>query len=285
MKFSTLNHVPTPTLLSTFNNAFSDYLTPTPPMSEELFLWKIQRDGARLDLSAGMFLDDDQLIGFILHAPGVWKDRHIAYNAGTAIIPGHRDKQGGTKMYELILPKLKTAGIKGSLLECITTNHRALHVYNKVGFEIDREVICYKSHIPTGGFRLPQEVSFEELTAPDWDLFQSFWNFHPSWQSSIPAVDRILPTLKLIGILHKDELAGYAILNPKNGFLPQFAISPEFRRQGLGKLLFQKMQTLTERPIALVNVDSQDKDTSEFLKAMDMKQVIQQYEMWNEFSA
>ena len=283
MKFSTLNHVPTPTLLSTFNTAFSDYLTPTPPMSEEVFLWKIQRDGAQLDLSAGMFLEDDELVGFILHAPGYWKDRHIAYNAGTAILPAYRDKQGGTKMYELILPKLKAAGIKGSLLECITSNHRALHVYDKVGFGIDREVSCYKGQLSLGGFRLPKAVSFEELSDPDWDLFQSFWNFQPSWQSSIPAVDRILPTLKLMGILYNDELAGYAILNPKNGFLPQFAIKPEFRRRGLGKLLFQKMQTLTNRPLALVNIDSKDQETHNFLQAIEMPKIIQQYEMWNEF--
>ena len=283
MKFSTLNHVPTPILLSTFNKAFSDYMTPTPPMSEEVFLWKIQRDGARLDLSAGMFLEDDKLVGFILHAPGVWKDRHIAYNAGTAIIPGHRNQKGGTKMYDLILPKLKEAGIEGSLLECITTNHRALHVYDKVGFEIDREVSCYKGKLTVGGFRLPKEVCFEELNEPDWDLFQSFWNFQPSWQSSISAVDRILPTLKLVGICYNDDLVGYAILNPKNGFLPQFAIHPAFRRRGLGHLLFQKMQTLTKRPLALINIDSSDKTTHDFLKAINMEKVVQQYEMWNEF--
>lgn len=279
MVYQTLSHTPSSILLATFNQAFSDYINPTPPLSMKVFDWKVQRDGMSKPLSVGMFNDEEELVGFMLHAKGMWKGKKAVYNGGTGIIPYYRGDGGGKAMYEFILPLLKEKGIEGSVLECIVGNDRAFHLYQKTGFEVDRELICYAGMISPLSVP-PAGAYWRELEALDESLVTRFWECEPSWQNSLGAVSRVAWSYKQLGLFIEDQLVGYGVINPLNGYIPQFGIHPDYRRQGLGRFLFSLLQSTTHRQLALINIDASSQSIPPFVDAIGMKETLRQHEMW-----
>ncbi len=282
MQYQTLEKFPPLLLLETFNQAFSDYINPTPALSEKVFDWKIQRDGTDSSLSVGMFGPEGELWGLILHAPGEWKGKKAVYNGGTGIIPAQRGKKGAIGMYDFILPILKEKGVEGSILECIIGNDVALKLYQKIGFQLERELICYMGKLPQSYFP-PENVYWKMLDQLDWPYLQSFWDCLPSWQNSIHAVDRVSWSYEKLGIFEEGKLVGYGIINPLNGYIPQFGIHPEHRRKGLGKFLFSLLQSRTERQLALINIDKDSPSIPAFAEALELGESLRQHELWLPF--
>lgn len=279
MVYQTLAHIPSSVLLETFNVAFSDYINPTPPLSMKVFDWKIQRDGMGKKLSTGMFTGEGELVGFMLHAPGEWKGKNAVYNGGTGIIPDFRGKGGGKGMYEFILPLLTENGIEGSILECIMGNDRAFNLYKGIGFEVERELICYagmvsRSYMPPEGVYWKELKSLEELDVAH------FWDSLHSWQNSIYAVQRVAWSYRMFGLYKEHQLVGYGIINPLNGYIPQFGIHADHRREGLGKFLFSLLQHTTQRQLALINIDPQSASIPSFVADIGMQETLRQHEMW-----
>lgn len=279
MVYQTLANIPSSVLLDTFNVAFSDYINPTPELSMKVFDWKVQRDGMEKKLSAGMFNDAGDLVGFMLHAQGDWNGKKAVYNGGTGIIPDCRGIGGGKGMYEFIIPLLQEKGIEGSILECIIGNDLAIHLYKRIGFNIERELICFagrvsRSHMP------PEGIYWKHLTSLEGLDVESFWDCQPSWQNSISAVQRVAWSYQILGLFKEEKLVGYGVINPLNGYIPQFGIHPDHRRSGLGKFLFSLLQHTTERQLAIINIEQQAEGVISFIKAVGMKETLRQHEMW-----
>jgi len=273
--FKTLENTPTEELTATFNLSFSDYVVPF-SLSKEQLEDRIHSDNIRLELSAGAFREN-QLIGFILHGYDVVETAKVAYNAGTGVIPSQRGNHLTAKMYEFILPSLQEEKIEFIQLEVIATNAPAIITYSQLGFEIIRSLVCFKGSILAQ--EEPTKYEIRELEDYDWLLLKSFWDFSPSWQNSITAVEKLKQHNVSIGVFQDDKLLGYLIYNPKTKRVQQFGVDKARRRIGVGQKLFNYLKDNYQQQIGIINIDESSEETFAFMHAIGLHCFITQYEM------
>lgn len=274
MIFRTLQGTSLAVLTTAFNRAFSDYVVPL-QMTEEQLRNKIASDGVRLDLSAGAF-EGDELIGFILHGYDMVEGKPLAYNAGTGVLPAHRGQKITSRLYEFILPELKNAKIHHIQLEVIHGNVPAIKTYEAIGFEVARQLDCYKGYLanePVTG------VDIRGLVSYDWTLMKSFWDWQPSWQNSITAVENVKHSNISLGAWRDDHLLAYLIYNPVSNRIQQFAVHPNHRRAGIASALFFHVAQQAGKELVLINIDHQSAETASFLQKAGLQQFVNQYEM------
>ena len=270
----TLENIPTENLLQVFNLSFSDYVVPFSLTKAQLEA-KIKSDSIRLEYSVGAF-EDNQLIAFLLHGYDFVDNLKVVYNAGTGVIPAKRGNRLTTQLYEYVLPILHQNNIDKVLLEVITTNESAIKTYQNIGFKTTRQLNCFK-----GSIDATNTTHFEvrELAVYDWSKLQSFWDFKPSWQNSVTAVEKLKQSNISIGLYENGQLAGYVIYNPVLNRIQQLAVDKNQRRKGIGRQLVEYISTNYGKNISMINVDHVSKETFEFLTATGMEMYIKQHEM------
>ena len=95
------------TIMACFLSAFDNYFVKMPTdYNYYRKRWKASK--VDFNLSYGMF-DNDQLVGFIIHAIGRRHGEYIAFNSGTGVIPAYRGKKIVKTIYEFAIPELKTS--------------------------------------------------------------------------------------------------------------------------------------------------------------------------------
>ena len=275
MTFKTLENISTDELLEVFNDSFSDYLVPFKLTKEQLES-KLNSENIKPDLSTGAF-ENNRCIGFILHGYDIIKGTATAYNGGTGVIPGNRGNNLTAKMYEYIIPILQQQGIKKIQFEVITGNKPAIKVYEKIGFKIIRGLHCYKGFVSSK--EVPTNFTIQDVKEYKWEKFQLFWNWAPSWQNSITAVEKIKQSNIAKGIYNNDAIIGYIIYNPITKRVQQFAVDKNYRNKGAGRLLFESIAKINNNEITLINVDGNPEETKAFLNKLGLKVFIEQYEM------
>ncbi|MBL7780256.1 MAG: GNAT family N-acetyltransferase [Saprospiraceae bacterium] len=274
MTFRTLQGTSTARLTMAFNRAFSDYMVPL-QMTETQLENKMAADSVRLDLSAGAF-EGEELIGFILHGYDVVAGKPMVYNAGTGVAPDHRGQKITAHLYEFILPELKNAQVCQIQLEVIHGNVPAVKTYEAIGFEVARQLDCYKGFMTNPPVA---EADIRMLRSYDWTLLKSFWDWQPSWQNSITAVENIQGSNISLGAWQGDQLLAYLIYNPVSNRIQQFAVTPTHRRTGIGSALFYCAAQQAGKELVLINVDHRSSETASFLQNIGLQPFLQQYEM------
>ena len=262
-------------LYDCFLIAFSDYAVDM-RMPLEHFQQRLTRDGICLDISAGAF-DSDRMIGFCLNALGDWRGKSTAYDGGSAIIPAYRGRGIATEMFAFLEPKLKELGVAQYLLEVLTSNVPAATLYRKIGFVETRRLAVFRSATPKGTKGTERSIVIQSLERPDWALFQTFWDGHPSWQNSIDAVERVIGDSVIVGAYVDDECVGYGAAFVPAMSLMQLAVSPRHRRRGVGSTILASLET--SQPLKINNIDEALTGTLAFYEANGYKQVLAQYEM------
>lgn len=261
-----------------FKDAFSDYVVPIHLTTTQLKS-KMKRDSIRLDLSSGAF-HNGRLVGFIMHGLGLFDNKLSIYNAGTGVLPKFRGRNLSMELFNYTLPKIITSGAQQVTLEVIRENIAALKVYKKLGFKIMRDLICYQE-----GRRIrisQQEISgfrFQKTKKPDLESLKKMWDWNPSWQNSMEAVQRIADAHSFILVKHKHKTVGYAAFVNKTGYISQFAVDTNFRRNKIGTNLFWHMQQESKKGLILINADKRDGFTQDFLKSLGFRPFIHQLEM------
>ncbi|MHA2247283.1 MAG: GNAT family N-acetyltransferase [Candidatus Hodarchaeales archaeon] len=264
-----------------FNEAFSDYFFKFTATEEYLHTrWK----GAGVDynLSFGVFIEN-KLVGFIIHGIDKWNSRKTAFNVGTGVIPEYRGKKFVKKLYNKTIPILKNFGIEQCLLEVIQQNEKAIKAYRSVGFKEKRELISFTSNFKPDEDKnaLDIQVQFKirnDITDVDWDKMKTFQDFEPSWENSISSLMRNKEIYQFIEVFKEKKLICYAIINPKTGYIPQFAITKSDRRMGYLKCLFKYLSAISNK-LSVINVDKHSRHTIEFLQKFGFKEFVSQYEM------
>ncbi|RNI25817.1 GNAT family N-acetyltransferase [Rufibacter latericius] len=280
MTFSFAESLTVDQLCTLFNAAFSDYIQPF-ALSPEVMALKLRRDGTYLALSP-LALDQGKPVGFIFQNIGDWHGKKTAYNSGTGVLTEARGQGLTPKMYAFSLPVLKENGVEQCLLEVIQENKRALRIYQELGFTITRtfHVFRHSKADLQWHSHSPGNVSFRQVTAPNWSLYQTFWDVEPSWHQNPAAVDQTLADVQIVEAWLQEQCVGYGIIYPMTGAVSQLAVAPAWRRKGIGQGLLQQMVSLTSSPlIAVVNVDAQAEQMVQFLKARQMPELLGQYEM------
>ncbi len=273
--FKTLENTSTVKLLEVFNLAFSDYVVPLSLTIEQLED-KIKSDNIKLEFSVGAF-DNNQLVAFILHGYNIEDEVKKIYNAGTGVIPLYRGNKLTAKMYEYIMPVLNENNIDKIILEVITENKVAIKIYEKIGFKTIRHLNCLKGLINISNPINDFEIRI--LEKYDWAKFKHFWDFNPSWQNSISAVENLKKYNISIGVYENEILLGYIIYNPKLKRIHQLSVDKNCRRRGIGRQLLKYISTNYETEISINNIDYTSPDVIQFMYNAGMKGFIKQYEM------
>lgn len=240
-------------------------------MSEQQFEQRLARDGVQMEISAGAF-DDQRMIGFYMNAAGNWQGTQTAYDAGTGVVPDYRRRGVGKELFEFMLPKLKARSVSQYLLEVLCSNERAVALYRKLGFVEVRKLAVLRSNQA-----LLDDPDVRRIDQPNWKLFHSFWDGYPSWQNSIAAVERIPNERMIVGAYVDGACVGYGIVYTPSANLMQLAVTPAYRRKGIGSRI---LRALSAGEILKVNnVDEQLKGTLAFFEANGFKMVLEQFEM------
>ncbi|MFK8009900.1 MAG: GNAT family N-acetyltransferase [Saprospiraceae bacterium] len=276
MEIITLDKIPISDLTICFNQAFSDYFVKF--NATECYLQQ-RWEGAGIDfsLSSGV-IDGGKLVGFIVNGVRDWNGLKTAFNAGTGVIPSHRGNGLTEKMYQFLMPKFVESGIQSLVLEVIQENIKAIHVYEKVGLKIKRGFHCFSGEIKIDSPKPTQNLVVNEIKNPDWELFKSFYDFDPAWESNNVAIKSCQKLYSFFGVENNNKLIAFAIVKNENGDIPQFGVLPEFRNQGVGKFLFSHISTI-HSSIRSNNIDASALNTLKFLEAIGLKNTVNQYEM------
>lgn len=200
--------------------AFEDYFVPMP---SDLNYWADRFKGARVDLtlSYGAF-DGDQLAGFIIHGIDDYKGHRTAFNTGTGVIPRYRGQQLVDKIYAYAISRLKEQGITQCALEVIQDNHRAIRVYERIGFSITRNFLCFNG-------KLQQESENLEVRPVPFEQVQCLRTDHQlySWDNVNAAIQTAGSIYTTYLVKRGEKNIGFFTVNPKNGYLAQYEASPE----------------------------------------------------------
>jgi ribosomal protein S18 acetylase RimI-like enzyme len=281
MEYRFLQEEEFPQLYSAFINAFSDYVVKLQPSQEQLFEM-LTRRGIRYDLSVGAF-SGHQLVGFNLNGFDIWKSRLTVYDTGTGVIPEYRGQGIASQMFAFSFPKLQQVSAQQYILEVIDTNVSAIKVYKRIGFREARLLESFKlgGAIPSSLMKESAGIKLRIEPEPDWGLFQSFWDWEPSWQNSINSIKRSLDDKVLVCAFSEGACVGYAIVYPSNGDIPQMAISKGHRRRGIGTQILQSLETHIRggQPGRMMNIDASAEETLGFCKAIGMQKIVNQHEM------
>lgn len=264
-------------LLGAINTAFADYIVPY-QLNKEQLMAKIASENIQMEKSIGVFAEGN-LIAFMMHGVREQNGNKVIYNAGTGVLPEYRGQGLVSKMYDYILPYLKECQVKKIVLEVIETNQSAIRAYEKNGFSVKRKLLCFAGKIQTNV--MSNIASIQIIDNFSFDVFESFWDVRPSWQSDRPSMDTMQPNA--FGAFINDKLIGYVLFNPINKRLYQIAMAPSYRRKGIGtQLLARIQQQITEGKVQLNNVDEGAENLILFLKKNGLTNVINQLEMIKE---
>ena len=226
---------------------------------------------------SGVMLDDNELIGFILHSRAYFQGLDTIYNGGTGIVSKYRGKGIIQKIYKNLLPRLRESGAKRILLEVITTNSSALKLYGVMGFQKKRLLHCFK------GFVLLDlglnNLIYRETQDFKLDRFKAFVDFSPSFLDANDRVNSNWKYEKLIEGYQGQTLIGYVIFQRHLGMVSQLGVRKDYRRQGVGTALLKYVQQDCQRSLTLMNVPSKAKGMLQFLGKIGLVNNIDQYEM------
>lgn len=267
-------------LYHAFLYAFSDYVMPF-DLSEVQFRNHIVANGVDLNRSIGCFRDG-RLIGFTMNGFGMWQGVPTVYDAGTGVFPEYRRQGLGVLMFEKMLAVFVSQGYQQCLLEVITTNDKAIGLYNKLGFQTTRTLSLLhcpeKLNFPDG---VADQVDLREIGTPDWEYYRSFWDGEPSWQNTPEAIDRSRDKKRFIGAFRGETCVGYIVFSSKVGRVAQFAVAPEYRRRGIGQQLIKAMidEMSDDYVPQVINIDCSIASANVFFENRGFTQKLAQYEM------
>lgn len=264
-------------LFTAWEQAFRDYER---TWNREELIKMLSRRGYVPELSFGAF-DGPELVSFTLNATGIHNGKETAYDTGTGTIASHRGKGLATRIFRHSLPFLKQEGITQYLLEVLQHNTKAISVYRNIGFGVSRELYYFFQDMqalpptpPHGHYRI-QEISLD-LKAD----MAAMCDALPAWQNSFDSIARSPGSFLILGAFHRSVLTGYGMIEPATGDIPQLAVAPPYRRQGLGTAIFKALLSHNRHSsVRVINTDGSHQGTTAFVTQMGIPQRGAQLEM------
>jgi ribosomal protein S18 acetylase RimI-like enzyme len=216
MKIRTLDTIPLKQIIECFILAFSDYAVKMP---ENTNYYRQRFQGARVhyDLSYGMF-DGDDLVGFIIHGIDQRGNDKVAFNTGTGVIPGYRGNRIVSQLYEFAIPQLIRQNVHICSLEVLTTNHKAIRIYERTGMSITKTLKCFKGDIHPKTDLEVHVISIELDDIP-WSKASSLAWY--SWDNTKEAMYALKANLEVYAVSYGSMTAGYFIWAPIFGSILQ----------------------------------------------------------------
>ena len=262
-----------------FLKAFSDYPLPFNFTKEEFYKKFVEKLNINFDLSPAAFYNR-RIIAFIFTSVACYDGKLTAYNGGTGVVPDFRGQRLTSRLYKFIFPELKRNHVDQCVLEVLTTNHRAIRVYEEIGFEKSRYFNCFKlTSSPRLKKALMADVSLSVCAEPDWDLFNSFSDTNTSFLDSQSLLQRNLKNEMIITASHSGETIGYVVYQG-NGRISRIGVDHKFRNQGVGSALVNyAFRDCHRGELTVINVSKEDKSIIQFFKDLGFVNEVDQYEL------
>ncbi|MBU7021168.1 MAG: GNAT family N-acetyltransferase [Theionarchaea archaeon] len=279
MEYRVLESESWETIHECFDEAFSDYAVEM-HVPFDKFQNIMLRNGVDLKYSMGLY-DAEKLVGFIVNGTGVWHDLPTVYDSGTGILREYRGKKYSRTLFSRLRDLLSRTRYQQYLLEVIQTNIPAYTLYLREGFTMTRELQCFRIEKERLHREDPHcDIQFRTVSVVDWDAVTAFWNAAPSWQNSIPAIERISSQFEKIAAYAGGTLTGYGVFGRESGELVHIAVRKDFRKRGIGTALLNEISSRTQSPgLRIVNIDGSDKETTGFLRKRGFENDVNQFEM------
>lgn len=240
-------------------------------MPSDLSYWKKRFIMARVDydLSYGMF-HEGRLVGFIVNGIDQVDEIKIAFNTGTGVIPQFRGAGIVDKLYAHAIPGFIEKEITDCRLEVITTNERAIKVYERIGFARQRLLKCFRGElsVPSCGAQV-REVELEGIL-----LKQVKGSFSYSWDNVEKSIWLGKEIYKACEVYVDGHTAGYFIINPGTGYIAQLELYPHASWDSILNALWS-----VSRYVKINNVDERRVDLLDALTNAGLENHIDQYEM------
>lgn len=263
-------------ITNVFNQAFDDYIIPI-QLTQMNLLDKIKSENIFLDYSIGISVEG-KLVAFMLTGIDSKDNTMLSYNAGTGVIPEFRGNHFPQKMYDHLLPLLRKNNITYHKLEVITQNTKAIQIYEKLGYQISKQVSCFKG--TASAPNSPSPFIYRRIDVIDESEVQPFWNHQPTYQNTLSSINRNSELHESIGAFFKGNCVGYIIFVTTTGRIKQFGVHPDFRQKGIGKQLFYEVQKNNPNSeVSLINIDNNDSETISFLQKINLNRTVEQFEM------
>lgn len=266
-------------IYATFSEAFKEYEVQIDKDELQIML---QRRGYVPELSFGAF-KDHQLVAFTFNGIGMYHGVKTAYDTGSGTIKDYRGQGLITKIFNHSLPFLKEAGVSHYLLEVLQHNTQAVSLYKDLGFKVCREFNYFLE--PKESITLLHEIKdpthqIKPIGLTSLKEINDFWDFNPSWQNSMEAIERRPENFKMLGLFRKQKMKGYCILEPNSGDIAQIAVAKDYRRKGVGSLLLREILKYNQsKTVKLINSERGCNSITSFLDKHAMTPKGMQYEM------
>ena len=279
MEIKSLNNICFDELFEAFEQAFADYEVQL--NKAELFAM-LKRRGFEPKASFGAF-DGNKTVSFTCNGIGNFYGTPTAYDTGTGTLKEYQGKGLATQVFNYSIPYLKALGIKEYLLEVLQHNTGALSVYQKLGFEVTREFYYFKlknNQINPSTRTLDFPYTLKPIKIDEHNSIPRFWDFKPSWQNSMEAIERNIEDFICLGVFAEGNLIGYGVFEPTSGDVTQIAVDKQYRRRGVGSLLFQKMlESNKHSSLKIINTDIECHSITAFLQSKNIEPAGKQFEM------
>lgn len=267
MQIKNLSKTSIEKIVTCFSDAFSEYAIkmPTDPA-----FWAKRWKSARVDyaLSFGVF-DQEKLVAFIINGIDEHDGKRTAFNTGTGVIKAYRGQQLVDKMYAAATPHFKEKGIKKWMLEVLCNNERAIRVYQRIGFKINRTLKCFKG---------PINISNPEISTKAIDFNDRPSKVNPnhhfySWDNRNEAILTSDDYKTYLVYDKSGTYIGYFSLIPANNYLVQYEADPANFSSLLAGI------ASVNSVIKVNNVDSKRVVIIEQLLKAGLENTVDQFEM------
>lgn len=266
-----------------FMDAFSDYPLPFKLTKEQFVRKFVQKLRLDFGLSAGAYMYDGSLAGFIFTAVNQYEGVRTAYNGGTGVRVRYRGNRITTQMYEYLIPLFKANSINQCVLEVLTSNDKAIKAYKAIGFEKTKYFKCYALERSKPNYEkvdLPINREIVTVKAPNWNLYKSYMDYKPSFLDSTEMLTENLSNEVIIEMREDDVCIGFAIYQPAFGRISQIGIDPGKRRQKIGTALIDHVfKSSSLKRLSIVNVNDEATATKRFFENIGFDNQIDQFEM------
>ena len=188
-----------------FNAGYSDYLLPM-QLTAAVFAEHIAANDIDLGCSR-VVLDDDEPAAFALIA----RRDGAGWVGGIGTVPQYRRRGLGEEALTAGLATLSDRGIGVAWLEVIDQNQRALRLYEKLGFEVVRDLVVWA--LPAREADSPASRTIEASRAHAW--IRANRQDREPWQradQSVAAIDARGATLRGLVVERDGQAAATALL-------------------------------------------------------------------------
>jgi GNAT superfamily N-acetyltransferase len=256
-----------------WNQAFADYVI-TLQMTLEGAEAYFRSVGVSHKYSFAAF-SNNELVGLILNATSLKGGELIAYDAMTGIVPEHRGKGVFSLLFDATRNCLKALGISKYHLEVITTNERAIPVYQKKGGKIIRELSFLRGKVTA---EVPSDVVIESSPLdPNNKVDTSF--YRPAYSNRTVILLNNPTNIEVVSACRGDRRAAI-VINAHGSILQvRYQSTEDFDLlYAIFAFLSNKHETLR-----FSNLPLTEKDLVAWLTSIGFEAAVNQYEMCIEF--